>query len=127
MQTLAYGSKLPESGDSGEVFFPALEDNITQMDAHSHNGVNSAKLTSASVTVHTQALLAADWTEVGSGLSVYRQLVTLPGTMQYDQYAVSAKLASGNLFYPTIEKVSGTTFYIYVNDNTLAPTICYGS
>ena len=121
MQTLTYGLKLPENGDKGSIWFPALEDNITQLDAHSHNGVNSAKLNSTALNKTTQSISAANWVAVGDGTGRYSQDVVLPGGITYDNIVISFKIDSvskANIFLD-MEKVTGSTYKVYINDNTL--------
>lgn len=126
MQTLSYGFKKPQTGDKGDVFFPALEDNIQQINDHTHDGNTSAKITSSSVNATTSTITSGNWVSLGSGN--YRQLVTMPGALQYNNYVIQAKItSSGHQINPTIEKVSATTFYVYVNDNTLNLTLYYTS
>jgi hypothetical protein len=124
MQTLSYGYLKPQTGDKGSIFFPALEADIQQLNDHTHNGVNSALISSSSITPLTQNILAASWVATSGG--TYRQLVSVTGGLSYDQFIVSVKLtATGHLIYPTIEKVSSTTFYVYTNDNSLDYTLVY--
>lgn len=127
MQTLSYGYKKPQTGDKGSVFFPALEDNIQLLNDHSHNGSNSARLTASSVTVVTGTVLAASWAAVAGQTGTYRQLITMPVGLSYDDYMVSFKDASGHILYLTTEKVSTSTYYVYINDNTKALTAVYSS
>lgn len=49
MTTLTYGFKRPATGDQGSVWFPAMEDNITRLDAHDHDGTDSAQLTNSAI------------------------------------------------------------------------------
>ncbi|MES2212774.1 MAG: hypothetical protein V4490_06520 [Pseudomonadota bacterium] len=124
MLTLSYGFKKPQTGDKGSLWFPALEGNFQQLNDHDHNGSNSARLTSSSVSVVTQAIVAGSWVATTGG--TYRQLVTIAGGLFYDDYQIGVKLTVlGHVIYPTIEKVSNTQFYIYTNDNTLDYTILY--
>lgn len=48
MDVLSYGYKKPQDGDTGDVFFPAIEDNIQRVNDHTHDGVNSAFIASQS-------------------------------------------------------------------------------
>lgn len=48
MEILSYGYKKPVNGDTGDVFFPALEENIQKQNDHTHDGVNSAFIASQS-------------------------------------------------------------------------------
>ena len=41
MIVLSNGYKLPETGDFGDVWFPALEDNIQRINTHNHDGTDS--------------------------------------------------------------------------------------
>lgn len=47
--TLTYGLVKPVTGDTGAVWFPAMEANITQLDAHDHNGTNSPQLSNTGI------------------------------------------------------------------------------
>lgn len=124
MITLTYGRKKPQNADKGTVFFPALEDNIVLDDAHNHNGTNSSKLTAASSIAVTQSILAAAWVSLGGGS--YRQLVTMPGTITYDDYSIQFRdTTTKEIYYLQAEKVSSNTYYVYVNDNTKALTAVY--
>jgi hypothetical protein len=126
MQTLTYGFKKPQTGDKGSIFFPALEDNIQQLNDHTHNGVNSSRLTTQAVASLTTSILSAAWSSLGDGN--YRQLVTMPGGLDYDECVVSIKDdATGNILFLSIEKVSDTTFYVYTNDNSLDLLAVYTS
>lgn len=118
MLTLSYGYKKPQSNDKGPVVFPALEDNIQQLNDHTHDGTDSAKLPSSSVEAVTQAISAASWTLVSGGL--YKQTVTLPGGIDYDKISITIHDdATGHLLYLTIEKVSSSQYDVYINDNSL--------
>jgi hypothetical protein len=131
MLTLTYLLKQMEDNDPSEDWFQAIADNFAAIDAHNHNGVNSPLLTSAiAVALTTQTLLAAAWVALGDGR--YRQLVTLPtisGTpLQYDNVSMEFKIAStGHVIYPTVEKASANTYYVYSVDNTLDFTALYST
>jgi hypothetical protein len=127
--TLSYGFVKPQTGDKGSVFFPDLEDNIQQLNDHTHNGTNSAKLTAAAMTATTQAILSASWSLLGDG--IYRQLVTVPASLTgnggtYDNHAVQFRnTANGRMLYLSTEKASSTTYYLYINDNSIDVTAVY--
>lgn len=124
MLTLSYGYKKPETGDKGSLFWPALEDDIQQLNDHTHNGINSATLTAAAIIGVTDTILAASWVATSGG--TYRQLVTTPPSITYDDYGRSFRItSSGHEVNPTVEKVSATTYYVYTNDNTIGMTIVY--
>lgn len=124
MQTLSYGFLKPQTGDRGSAYFPALEGDIQQLNDHVHNGVDSAKIASAGVLATTQAILSAAWVLVAGG--TYRQLVTVPATITtLASWRVEFLDPSGFQQYLTMERVSTTTFYVYINDNSLALTAQY--
>jgi hypothetical protein len=124
MDTLSYGFKKPQSGDNGSIFWTALEDDIQQLNDHTHNGTNSAKLTASAITVVTQAISSASWVATTGG--TYRQSVTITGGLQYDDIAITMKDSSGNPLYLTIEKINASQYYVYINDNTMDVTAVYG-
>ena len=121
--TLTYGFVRPTTGDVGSSFFGNLEDNITRTNDHDHNGTNSKKLTSASITARTGTLLAASWASEGNG--TYSQTVSMPVGMSFDDYFLCFKNASGHQVFPTVEKVSSSSYEVFVNDNTLVLTVLY--
>ena len=127
MQTLTYGLKVPETGDRGSVWFPALEDNFERLDAHNHDGSDSPKLTAAATTVVTQSVASGSWVATTNG--TYRQLVTVPAAIaSIDEVRVQFRhTTTGDYYHLKTEKVSATTYYAYINDNSLTVTAVYTS
>ena len=124
MITLTYGLKLPQTNDRGPVVFPALEGNITQLDGHNHDGANSSLLSATSVVPGTQTILAINWVSVGDGQ--YRQLVTTLAGYDFDKVFINFRIPGGHYVYPTVERVTAFSYYVYTNDNTIAYTAIYG-
>jgi hypothetical protein len=92
--TLTYGFQRPASGDKGSVFWPILEDNITQLNAHSHNGTDSALLSAASSVATQQTVTNVGWVLDSGGL--YKQTVTMPSVLTstggtYDKYSIEIR------------------------------------
>lgn len=126
MQTTTYGYKKPETGDATSVWEGSVEDNVQRLNDHSHNGSDSARLTSAAFTITTATAASANWVATTGG--TYRQAITMPINMSYADYNVSFRDANtGNQLYLSCEKISNTSFYVYINDNTLTITIQYGA
>lgn len=129
MDTLSYGYKRPANGDTGATFWDNLSFNITRYNGHSHNGVDSAQLTSIAITVvqDTTSLVAANWVLVSGGL--YRTLVTVPASITYDGYGLEFQITNGTDSGYRVQlaslKVSNTTFYVYSNDATINVTILF--
>lgn len=123
MLTLSFGFKKPESGDRGDPLFTALEDNVQQLNDHNHDGANSSQLNSSAILPVSAALVSANWVLVADG--IYKQTVTLPAAIPYDEAVFTCKLANGDIFYPTIEKVSSTQYDIFINDNSQDVTVLY--
>ncbi len=121
MQVLSYGYKLPETDDRGSVWFPALEDNITRVNGHTHDGVSSALISTASISKFSQDILNAAWVAQGNG--TYKQTVSMPVSVNMADFNIRIEINSGasdgHIIYPTIEWVSTNSYDIYINDNTL--------
>ena len=113
MTVLSYGYEKPANPDTGDIFFPAMERNIQRLNDHTHNGLNSAPLASRTVSLPSGSWVLAP---IGGGL--YRQVLTFPGTFTYDTADLWFKLSTGELVYPTVERITSTTVYVYCNDNT---------
>jgi hypothetical protein len=126
MLTLTYGFKKPQTGDKGggvSGFWAALELNFQKLNDHTHSGSDSARLTSAAMTAVTQSISAVGWASSGSG---FRQLVTMPGALLYDDYDIRFKDGtSKEPIFLGITKNSANTYYVYCNDNTVTLTAFY--
>lgn len=121
--TLSFGYVKPQTGDKGSVFWPALEGNVQKVNDHTHNGTNSARLTSTSVVAVTATLAAEDWASEGGG--TFSQTKAMPVGMNYVDYHISFRDADGHYLHPTIERASSTSYKVYVNNNTLVLTAVY--
>lgn len=126
-QTTTHGLVKPSTGDAMTGSYAAIEDAIQRLNDHTHNGSNTEKLVGpTSADAYVQAVSAASWgSDLGGGS--YRQLITLPATYDFDTLVIQARTTAGVMIYPTIVKVSDTTFYIYTNDNSVAMNLLYGS
>jgi hypothetical protein len=114
MQVLTNGFKLPESGDLGDVWFPAIEDDIQQLNDHTHNGSDSEKIPSTSVESSHLTVVSGSFADQGNGY--WRATVTLPAGTDYDKLQIIARdPASGEAVYLRHAKVSATSAYIYTN------------
>jgi len=113
MQVLSYGYKLPETGDFGDVWFVALEDNITRLNGHTHDGSDSSKLPSSAITPNKSTVVSGSFSLVSGE---FRALVSVPAGMAYDDLVVICKdPATGEQVYLSVAKVSATTFYLYTS------------
>lgn len=120
MQTLSHGFQKPGNGDTGDVFFPSMASNIQLLNDHTHNG-SDAPLLAAFI----QSLLSANWSAAPIGGGVYRQLATVPAGFSFDTCEIWFRLSTGQNFYPSVERASSTTYYVYINDNTLNISAIY--
>ena len=123
MVTLSFGFKRPETGDTGAIVFPALEDNITQLNNHTHDGSNSSKINSAAIDPILASLSSAAWVAQGGGL--YKQTVTLPGALDFDTTAFTTRLPTGETVLAQIDKVSDSQYDIWTNDNSVGFEVSY--
>lgn len=124
MITLTYGLKRPETNDKGPVVFPALEGNIDQLDGHDHDGSNSAKIPTSSLTTVTQTLLSGNWVSLGGGN--YHQQVNMNPGFDYDLTSLSFRNAAGDYVYPSVIKISSTIFDVTTNDASSNMIVIYG-
>lgn len=126
MQTLSYGYKKPQNPDSGDVWFPAMEANIQQLNDHNHDGSNSAYIaTQPNQVPVTQAVSSLNWVAAPSGGGLYRQLITMTSPLLYDTSIITMRLTNGNIVYAQIEKAAANQFYVYTNDNTVSFVAVY--
>lgn len=124
--TLTYGMQIPANGDNGDIWFPALAANFTALDSHNHDGVNSVKLTSTAFTAEIVSAPSGSWASQGNG--TYRQTVTMPAGMDFDDYSVSFRDAStAAALYLSYVKLTNSTFYVYINDNTISLNVLIGA
>lgn len=118
MQTLSYGYKLPETDDKASVVFPALEDNITRLNSHDHDGVNSAPLSGTAIRSSVVAVPSGSWSaDLGGGY--YSQNVNVPTGLDFDEATIQVKTSTGEVVWPKITRVSSSQITITVSDNTL--------
>lgn len=127
--TLSYGFKKPQAPDPGSVWMPEHEQNIEQLNNHNHNGSNSSKLdATTSLTRPTSTITNVGWTPVSGG---FEKTVTTPSSISeinihFLKFVATAGVPPvGSVINPTIERVSGTSYKVTVNDNTLAMTVYY--
>lgn len=126
--TLSYGIVVPQTGDRGSVWFPAIEDNLEQLNDHNHNGTNSALLSPSafSITGFTSTIASGSWGAVSGKSGLYEQTVTVPAAVtEVNNYDIHVYNSSGHRLDLTIERQSATTYKIYINDNTLTLTAVY--
>ena len=120
MQTLSMGFFKPQNGDTGDVFFPDLSSNFQQLNDHTHNGTNSQLLAST-----TQTITSGAWSAAAIGGGLYQQTVSMPAGFNYGQCQIWFQLSTGEYVYPSVTKVSSTSYTVYTNDNTLTYVAFY--
>jgi hypothetical protein len=127
--TLSNGYKNPETGDRGSSWFADLNFNIERLNDHTHDGTDSEAIAASDITKSSATILAAAWS-ADLGGSSYKQTITLPTGFTFDdtilKFFISGGGADGQLVYPTVIKISSTTFDVYINDNAQALKVVYG-
>jgi hypothetical protein len=122
--TLSYGYIKNQTGDKGSVFWPDLEFNIQRINDHSHNGVNSAKLSNASIDSATQTINAGAWVSVAGG--TFKQTVTVPAGVDLNKHLPRFKHdTSGELLFLSVNILSDSQYEVFINDNTVALQVAY--
>lgn len=123
MLTLSHGYLKPQNGvDQGVVVFPAMETNIQKMNDHTHNVTAND---GAQLAVLTQSILSANWLAAPVGGGVYYQTITMPTGMLYDSTDIFFRLSTGQIFLPTIVRLSATQYNIFINDQSKTVTALY--
>jgi len=111
--TLSNGYKLPENGDLGSSWFPDLAFDIQRLNDHSHNGIDSNKLTPTSTTLLTESL-PADNFALDEATNKYKALVSMPSGLRVDHTHVSFRdVVTKERIYLSAEKASINTFNVY--------------
>lgn len=127
--TLSNGYKKPQTGDRSSSWMDDIEFNIERVNSHKHDGIDSEKLNPKDFNKPTATILAASW---GSDLggSTYKQTVNLPANYSFDEtyfkFIISGGTYDGTVIYPSLVKVSSTSYDVYINDNTLTLKVVYG-
>lgn len=132
MNVTTYGYQNPSTADfskGANGWMLAYNFNISRLDGHSHNGIDSVLLNFTSVAAQTVTAPSGSWiTNVGgSGLpaSGYVQTVTVPPAVaEMNNYSLKFLISTAgatqyqplNLFYA---RITGTTFKLYSNSNTI--------
>lgn len=132
MDTTTYGYLNPSSGDLSKGvngWMAQINFDISRLDGHTHNGVDSALLNIGALSSLTVVAPAASWvvSTGGAGLpaSGYMQTVTVPAAIsEINNFTVKFLQNSGGakqyqplqLFYA---RLTATTFNLYCNDNTI--------
>lgn len=116
---LTFGYELPNNTCTGDVWFPAMERNIQRMNDHTHDGEDSSRIAAT-----VQDVLAANWgADIGGGM--YRQTVQMPVGFTFENSRIEVRRSTGEVVYPSIVKVTETTFYLYTNNNTVSYKVSY--
>lgn len=89
MIILAHGVEQPTTGDPGSVFFPILERLCQKFANHTHDGVNSYKVSPSAITSASVLVQTSDWNNVGLGL--YEATVNLPPNFDYDEVLIECR------------------------------------
>ncbi len=122
--TLSYGYVRPAEGDLAFVWMDALEDNVTQLNSHDHDGSDSSLLTIASISKSSSTISNTGYTSLGGGN--YSKVITVPAVItEINNYNIHFYVtATGVRIYPSVERASATTYTLYINQQ-LAITAIY--
>jgi len=121
--TLTNAFVKPAQDDTGDTFYETQADNVQRTNDHNHNGTNSELLTPT-----TQSIASGSWTAEGDDtFSQTIDVTSANSAFTYDAIGLEFRLSNGTVIYPTIEKVTSTTYKIFINDNTQTVTAVYSS
>src|SRR5258708_1404035 len=95
---------------------------ITRLDAHNHDGVNSAFLSAGNFVASSIVALHASWAVSGA---LYKQTLTTPvAVTEINNSSVSFLINNAGptqyqKLYLQYQRKTATTFDLYINDNTI--------
>jgi hypothetical protein len=132
MLTTTYGYLNPSAGDLSKGtngWMAQVNFDITRLDGHSHNGVDSALLSINSYAAATVTAPSGSWgvNPGGSGLpsTGYVQTVTTPASIsEINNFSVKFLISTaGSRQYQPLElfyaRITGTSFKLYSSDNSI--------
>lgn len=116
--------EIPDSKETGSSVFDKLEEFMERMANHRHQGKDSNEIT-LNIQKAVQELEAGGvdftWNLVSAGR--YRALIDVAAGSTFDDnvrtYYYKVGAGEPNQFYPTIEKIDNTQYYLYSNDNSI--------
>jgi len=79
--TLKYLMEIPANDDDGSLYFPALVNNFTALDAHDHDGTDSKFIRAVRQTI-------ASGSYVDTGNDIHTKVITLPSQLTDDDVTV---------------------------------------
>jgi len=113
-QTLSKGIIKPETGDTGDVWFPALGSNAEIQNDHTHDGITSRKIASSSVETTVDNITQADFSIEGTE---YRATLNLPiGSLIATTRVSFRDPTTKEMIYPRIAFLSSTSIYVFLNE-----------
>jgi len=123
--TLSFGYQQPVSGDNAKEWQDALNATILQLNDHTHDGVDSSTIDPSSITTLTTTILSGAWIADGGGN--FSQVVAAPAQVAEvnDFYIKMHETGTGDVLYPTVERVAAASYRVRVNDNSLNITAVY--
>lgn len=122
---LSKGFKLPTTGDRD--WWTQLEDNITQLNSHDHDGTDSEQISTNNLSKSTGSIASGSWSAVSGEAGTYKQTVTVPTGYTVDLTDIKFYITSSGIqIHPSVRKVTATTYDVFINDNSLSLTAVYG-
>ena len=121
---LSKGYILPNTGDKGSTWFPALEHNITQLNNHIHDGITSEKVKTTNIEP-VKYVLSGSWTEDLPNRRWYKELDLVD--VNYADVVIVVKSAAGDQLLLDVTSVSGNAkkCRIYTNDQGLTNAVAH--
>jgi hypothetical protein len=112
----------PSSGDQGNTVYDTIEEFMERMANHNHDGGDSKEI-SLNIAKDIEVFeIGVDlvWENLSNG--EYRANLPVPVATTYDASIRKFFLAPTTTtdfkeFYPTVEKISNSNYYVYTNNN----------
>lgn len=122
-----YSYEVPTTGDDSlgaSGWMQTIRDFMLRIIDHTHDGDDSARLTSAAIDAHTSTT-GTGWGAATNG--VVSQVIAMPTDMEYDKYKLEFRTAAGLTVLLKHEKVTATSYRVYTNDATQNYTVLFTS
>lgn len=124
--TTSKGYKKPDTGDRMPSWCSDLEDNITRVNSHIHDGSDSEQIPPKYILKPTATLSSGSWSAVVGQAGTYKQTVSLPSGYTMTSVEIKFLDPNGHPLMLSVEKVSSTSFDVFINDNSINVTAVYG-
>ena len=122
-----FGYKIPDLKDGN--WWDQIKFNLLRLSAHSHDGVDSGRLSSTSFTKTKTTLSYSNWTAIPATSGYYKQVVAMPDGLLTSDFTplffVDGGADSGKQVFLGIKILSDISYEVYSNNQNLSVKVIY--